>query len=633
MRERERQPGEVVAGGDRREPDREREPRGAAEVDRALRRAGLRHLAARRRERLFVVEQGGRDPRRRDGKQLGTPFLDIRSQVTSGGEQGLLSIAFAPDYATQRAFYVYYTDKRRRRARRRVPARERRPRRPRLARGSCCGWPTRRPTTTAACCCSAPTAALHRHRRRRRRRATSTARAATRRTSARCSARSCGSTRGRRGGSPTRSPPTTRSSAAPARGGEIYAYGLRNPWRFSFDRTTGDLTIGDVGQDAVEEIDFVRRGKGRGANFGWRVVRGPRALHARRDARPARSSPVITRSHADGSCSITGGVVVRDPAAAGAARALRVRRLLPRRDPVGRLGAGAREAPCATRRLKVAQPVLVRRGRARARLRRLARRARSTGSSRGERRGARRLDIARVRRRQPGPLTLTGHQHVGRRPRPGVGGRPRPGDRRAPRRVAAAVEARGGAGGIALTHDHADHAEGAAGAARAARPPAGRRARSADVRLGDGDAFGPFAVRSSPGHARRPPRVRAGGAALHRRRRARRGQRVRRRPASREYLDGAAAPARARRCACICPGHGDAGAATRRRKLDEYLAHRARARAQAARRARGRAARARTSCSTPPGPTRPPALRPARRGHAARAPRASCASRGSLASA
>ena len=56
--------------------------------------------------------------------------------------------------------------------------------------------------------------------------------------------------------------------------GEIYSYGLRNPWRFSFDRRTGDLTIGDVGQNEVEEIDFVRKGKGRGANFGWRPFEG-----------------------------------------------------------------------------------------------------------------------------------------------------------------------------------------------------------------------------------------------------------------------------------------------------------------------------------------------------------------------
>jgi glucose/arabinose dehydrogenase len=66
---------------------------------------------------------------------------------------------------------------------------------------------------------------------------------------------------------------------------EIYSYGLRNPWRYSFDRKTGDLVIGDVGQDAVEEIDFVRRGKGKGANFGWRSFEG------RSRYKPGESAP------------------------------------------------------------------------------------------------------------------------------------------------------------------------------------------------------------------------------------------------------------------------------------------------------------------------------------------------------
>ena len=94
--------------------------------------------------------------------------------------------------------------------------------------------------------------------------------------------------------------------------GEIYSYGLRNPWRFSFDRSTGDLSIGDVGQDEVEEIDFVRRGKGRGANFGWRPFEG-RSRYAPGESAPGHVPPVITRSHGDGWCSVTGGVVVRDP--------------------------------------------------------------------------------------------------------------------------------------------------------------------------------------------------------------------------------------------------------------------------------------------------------------------------------
>ena len=97
---------------------------------------------------------------------------------------------------------------------------------------------------------------------------------------------------------------------------EIYSYGLRNPWRFSFDRSTGDLSIGDVGQNEVEEIDFVRRGRGRGANFGWRPFEG-RSRFAPGESAPGHVPPVITRSHGQGWCSITGGVVVRDPALTG----------------------------------------------------------------------------------------------------------------------------------------------------------------------------------------------------------------------------------------------------------------------------------------------------------------------------
>jgi hypothetical protein len=96
---------------------------------------------------------------------------------------------------------------------------------------------------------------------------------------------------------------------------EIYAYGLRNPWRFSFDRATGHLTVGDVGQNAWEEINFVRRGRVRGANFGWRPFEG-RARYAPGERAPNRVRPVIVRSHGAGYCSITGGVVVRDPALA-----------------------------------------------------------------------------------------------------------------------------------------------------------------------------------------------------------------------------------------------------------------------------------------------------------------------------
>jgi hypothetical protein len=93
---------------------------------------------------------------------------------------------------------------------------------------------------------------------------------------------------------------------------EIYAYGLRNPWRFSFDRRTGALSIGDVGQNAVEEIDFTAPGKARGANFGWRPWEGTRRNFPG-EAAPGHVRPVLEHRHDQGFCSITGGYVVRDP--------------------------------------------------------------------------------------------------------------------------------------------------------------------------------------------------------------------------------------------------------------------------------------------------------------------------------
>ncbi|MBA3300542.1 MAG: PQQ-dependent sugar dehydrogenase [Thermoleophilaceae bacterium] len=93
----------------------------------------------------------------------------------------------------------------------------------------------------------------------------------------------------------------------------IYAYGLRNPYRFSFDRQTGDLHIGDVGQNEVEEVDYLKAGTPAGTNFGWNVFEGSRRFGSG-DA-PGHVPPVLERTHSgDGVCSITSGYVVRDPA-------------------------------------------------------------------------------------------------------------------------------------------------------------------------------------------------------------------------------------------------------------------------------------------------------------------------------
>ncbi|MBE2318090.1 PQQ-dependent sugar dehydrogenase [Solirubrobacter sp. CPCC 204708] len=236
--------------------------------------------------RVFVVEQGGTI--RIVGRQA--PFLDISSQVTSGGEQGLLSMAFAPDYATSGLFYVYFTDAD---GDQQVvefrgsgdAADPRTARQVLLMRDS-------ESNHNGGQLQFGPDGRLY-----------------------------IGTGDGGGAGDARNRAQNRRSLLGkllrmdPTRGGrpEIYAYGLRNPWRFSFDRQTGDLTIGDVGQGEWEEINFVRRGRGKGANFGWRPFEG-NARFAPGESAKGHVRPVITQSHEAGNCSITGGYVIRDPA-------------------------------------------------------------------------------------------------------------------------------------------------------------------------------------------------------------------------------------------------------------------------------------------------------------------------------
>jgi glucose/arabinose dehydrogenase len=105
----------------------------------------------------------------------------------------------------------------------------------------------------------------------------------------------------------------------PAADPTIWAYGLRNPWRFSFDPPTGDLWIGDVGQGAFEEINHSvateRRDAGKGVNFGWSAFEGFERFN---DDQPVDGAvaPLFVYDHADGRCSVTGGTVARSTAVA-----------------------------------------------------------------------------------------------------------------------------------------------------------------------------------------------------------------------------------------------------------------------------------------------------------------------------
>lgn len=96
---------------------------------------------------------------------------------------------------------------------------------------------------------------------------------------------------------------------------EIYSHGLRNPWRYSFDAANGDLWIGDVGQNAIEEVDHVAAadGSGKGADFGWSAFEGTAHYNADQSA-PDHVPPVHEYKHGDLGCSITGGFVYRGAA-------------------------------------------------------------------------------------------------------------------------------------------------------------------------------------------------------------------------------------------------------------------------------------------------------------------------------
>ena len=245
------------------------------------------------RRRIFVVEQGGTIRIVKDGKKLAQPFLDIASRISTGGERGLLSMAFAPGLRQERALLRLLHGQERRHPHRRVPPQERQPREPGVGPQDCCPSRTRRTTTTAGCCCSGRTSACTPASATVAAAGTSTGRAATARTSTRCSARSSAS--------------AIRAATA-SRRPEIYAYGLRNPWRYTF-APSGNMIIADVGQEEVEEVDFINK---KGSNLGWRVWEG-RRRYTPGETAPNAIFPVIQRFHSDGNCSITGGVVVRDP--------------------------------------------------------------------------------------------------------------------------------------------------------------------------------------------------------------------------------------------------------------------------------------------------------------------------------
>ena len=259
--------------------------------------------------RLFVVEQEGVIRIVRDGRVLPRPFLDIRSRVQCCGEQGLLSMAFAPDYARTGRFYVYYSSDGGSRERVEAFRRSGPDRANRASRRLVLLMADPESNHNGGLLVFGPDKRLYI--------GTGDGGGANDQHGARGNAQNLNSLLGKILRIDPR-PRAGRRYTVPAdnpfvgRGGrnEIWSYGLRNPWRFSFDRATDDLVIGDVGQNAVEEIDFAPGRSSRGANYGWRPWEGRRRNF--NEPAPGAVFPVITASHGDGWCSITGGYVVRD---------------------------------------------------------------------------------------------------------------------------------------------------------------------------------------------------------------------------------------------------------------------------------------------------------------------------------
>lgn len=267
---------------------------------------------------LVVVEKAGVLKVLEDGVVLATPMLDIRKLVKTsgkGGEQGMLSVAFPPDFGKSERYYVSFTDRHDdlRVFEYGIRSNGDLVTRPGSGReiltvpqpttkhhaghlefgpegllyiGSGDGGPSGDPNRVA----QDPRSLLGK-----------LLRIDPSRTTGR---------KGRANWLPYRIPKDNPFAGIPGRD-EIYSLGLRNPWSFSFDRSTGALVIGDVGNSRFEEVDYVPAGGGLGANFGWSAYEGT-AIFNGGIPRPETTPPVVVYPHGPG-CSVIGGYVVRDP--------------------------------------------------------------------------------------------------------------------------------------------------------------------------------------------------------------------------------------------------------------------------------------------------------------------------------
>ncbi len=263
---------------------------------------------------LFVVEQPGRIMVLNGGRRASRPFLDLRAQVGFGGEEGLLSLAFPPHYPRSGSFYVYYTDNagnirvdefKRRTATRAAAGSQRRVIEiPHPVNANHNGGQLQffggllyLGTGDGGSGGDPPNNAQNKD----------VLLGKLLRIDPRPS-----------GGQPYSVPPSNPFVGGPGRD-EIYSFGLRNPFRFSFDTVTAQqprIAIGDVGQGMFEELDYTTVGAASGANFGWDAFEGFVPYREENSGTPdpgGTVKPIFAYPHSrGGSCSIIGGYVVRD---------------------------------------------------------------------------------------------------------------------------------------------------------------------------------------------------------------------------------------------------------------------------------------------------------------------------------
>ncbi len=249
--------------------------------------------------RLFIIEKTGRIRIIENGQLLSEPFLDITDRVGSrGNEQGLLGLAFHPQYEENGWFYVNYTDTNGDTVLARFQVLSDANRSDPGSELRLLGVDQPYPNHNGGALAFGPDGYLY-----------------------------AGLGDGGAAGDPQGNAQSLDTllgkilrldvdSGEPYAipgdnpfGNEIWAYGLRNPWRLSFDTATGDLYIGDVGQGEWEEIDFLAAGSAGGANFGWDHREG---AHDYEGGGPAGMiDPVAEYSHPEGGCSVSGGYVYR----------------------------------------------------------------------------------------------------------------------------------------------------------------------------------------------------------------------------------------------------------------------------------------------------------------------------------